>query len=1716
MPANTEDSTGPQVLPSRSIRRGKASRPVAVVAAAVLLATGLTAVGAPSPAAAAAPLACLNTVYFSNATAGNVGQLDLTTGTVAPAPVFATPAGAGAATNQLGIGADGALAITGTSTSVIEYAPAASAEGTVTFAPKTTGVGGGTMGAVNPLTGLYYYGGFAGATVNIYVYDPATDAAPAGPVASFAAVNPPGANGDMAFDKTGRLYFVAGGATEAALYVVDGAIPTSGTGTTLTSREISRGSTTVPTNGIAFGSDGFLYLGGSTVLQKTNPITGAPTGTSFTLTGVTSTDLGSCANPSSATVVTGFDGPRAQDSDQVQVTVDGGSYGPHGSTPDFPVSTSGGDGSGVPSEPGLILPGETYTVRQTPVGTTDLNDYRTTWSCTDADGTVVASGTGNTASFTAPAGTDGANIVCAFVNELPPPVAVPDAAPGPFGSPITVPGATNDEPGTGTILPEQTVFTSPDATDGGKRLVTPDGVWTVGTDGRITFTPAPGFSGDAVTEYRIVDDNRQTSTTTATATVRPGPSAAADTATTTQGTSIQIPTLGNDVPGQNADGTPGTIPPAPVLFPTTGRPAGATVSADRRRLEVPGEGVYTIDSATGVVTFAPVPTFDGPTTTPVAYGFTDNHGNPASSTITVSVTAVTPTAVNDSANTPAGTPVTVDVVDNDLAGPGGAIVSTSTVFTGTGATDGGKTLVTPQGTWRVTSGGEVEFTPADGFSGTATTPYRITDENGQQSTANVSVTVRPGPVAEADVASTPQNVDVEIPVLGNDVPGTTADGGPGAFDPDTLRFSVTPGLPAGSAVSDGGRGLTVPGQGVYTFDPATENVTFDPEPGFTGPATPVTYTVTDSFGNDASTTVGVSVIPITPTATGDAAKTPGGVAVTIDILENDDPGAPSAPLVPGSVVFPSPDATAGGKTLVVPGEGTWTVGDDGSVTFDPLPSFEGETTPVPYRVADENGSTTTAEIRVVVGSGAIATPDSASTRQNTPVELDILTNDFASDLGNPCDAGETDVPAGCDTGVLDPASAGFPTGGQPAGAVVSNSGRTLTVPGEGVYTVDPADGTVTFTPEPAFTGTGTSVVYTADDSLGASVSTTITVTVTAVTPVAADDSASTSFGVPVTIELLEDDSAGDASAPLVPADTIFPAAGQPAGVTVSADGKTLTIDGQGTFVLDAAGAVEFTPADGFSGTTTPVVYRIRDTNGTTDDARVEVTVRPGPSATPDSDSTLQGVPVTVSPLGNDEPSRTADGSAGEWDPTTLRFPATGQPAGAQVLDGGTRLVVPDEGTYTAAADGTVTFTPLPAFSGVASVVSYSGTDEVGNTVTSTITIDVTAVAPTAADDSAVTPYATAVTFEFVGNDEEGDPEVPLDVASAVFQETGIPDGLTAEIRDGGKTLDVEGEGVYSLRADGTVTFTPADGFSGATTPVRYTIRDENGSAATAALRVTVRPGPDAAPDAESTPQDVPVTVDLLVNDRPGQLADGEEGELDPTSVVFTVAGAPDGATVGAGGKSLSVPGEGAYFIGADGRVTFTPLPTFRGTATPVGYAVTDSLGNSAESTLTITVAGVDPIARDNSSTTPPGVPVTIDVLGDDSPGTGGAPLDRDSLRIVDADGDLITELTVPGEGIWTVVDGTIVFTPEPGFAGTTTPITYSVADENGTRVTATVTVTVVDGAAPPTNPPTDGSPTTPPGGALPTTGGSVPWLPLGGGLLLLLAGVVLLIRRRSA
>jgi len=79
------------------------------------------------------------------------------------------------------------------------------------------------------------------------------------------------------------------------------------------------------------------------------------------------------------------------------------------------------------------------------------------------------------------------------------------------------------------------------------------------------------------------------------------------------------------------------------------------------------------------------------------------------------------------------------------------------------------------------------------------------------------------------------------------------------------------------------------------------------------------------------------------------------------------------------------------------------------------------------------------------------------------------------------------------------------------------------------------------------------------------------------------------------------------------------------------------------------------------------------------------------------------------------------------------------------------------------------------------------------------------------------------------------------------------------------------------------------------------------------------------------------------------------------------------------------------------------------------------------------------------------------------------PVSPATLRLVDPNGQDATTVVVPGEGTWTVDGAELVFTPEPAFVGTATPVSYRVDTVDGDTVESTATPTVT---AAPVLPPT--------------------------------------------
>ncbi|WP_068108891.1 DUF11 domain-containing protein [Nocardioides dokdonensis] len=270
-------------------------------------------------------------------------------------------------------------------------------------------------GAINPVTGIYYYAA-SGGSWTVYAFDTTTEKA-IGQVATISGSGL-GGNGDFAFDSTGTLWVVSnsGGTGAGTLARVDQGVPaTSGATalslTTLTATPGDAGQY----HSMAFDSSGNLVIGTSLgYVARVNPASGAMVGSAAQVS-KDFVDLASCALPSTGQARVDLPQGRYAGTDQFRVELSGGGLG-------GPVTgTTAGTDSGLQAEtaevagPAVLVPGQTHTITQSGVGSTALGDYTTTWRCTDAAGTQVAAGTGSTGTFTMP-GAAGAALTCTFTN----------------------------------------------------------------------------------------------------------------------------------------------------------------------------------------------------------------------------------------------------------------------------------------------------------------------------------------------------------------------------------------------------------------------------------------------------------------------------------------------------------------------------------------------------------------------------------------------------------------------------------------------------------------------------------------------------------------------------------------------------------------------------------------------------------------------------------------------------------------------------------------------------------------------------------------------------------------------------------------------------------------------------------------------------------------------------------------------------------------------------------------------------------------------------------------------------------------------------------------------------------------------------------------------------------------------------------------------------
>ncbi|GGD32703.1 Ig-like domain-containing protein [Sinisalibacter lacisalsi] len=222
---------------------------------------------------------------------------------------------------------------------------------------------------------------------------------------------------------------------------------------------------------------------------------------------------------------------------------------------------------------------------------------------------------------------------------------------------------------------------------------------------------------------------------------------------------------------------------------------------------------------------------------------------------------------------------------------------------------------------------------------------------------------------------------------------------------------------------------------------------------------------------------------------------------------------------------------------------------------------------------------------------------------------------------------------------------------------------------------------------------------------------------------------------------------------------------------------------------------------------------------------------------------------------------------------------------------------------------------------------------------------------------------------------------------------------------------------------------------------RVEILYQNGEATDQAIWVSDVTFETTAPDGEHCPPG----DDVITGGAGADVMHGEGG-----NDTFIVASAEDGAgdvIVGGNGPDEDTDHDVLDLRGA-GKVTIdkieddTDAGAYKGTVT---FENGDTLGFSQIEEFLTDPQNEAPMAMDDDATTDEDTAVVIDVLANDS----------------DPDGDLltVTEATSPDGMVEINPDGTLTFTPDENFNGSTT-IAYTVSDGNGGTDTATVSVEV--------------------------------------------------------
>jgi CshA-type fibril repeat protein len=277
-----------------------------------------------------------------------------------------------------------------------------------------------------------------------------------------------------------------------------------------------------------------------------------------------------------------------------------------------------------------------------------------------------------------------------------------------------------------------------------------------------------------------------------------------------------------------------------------------------------------------------------------------------------------------------------------------------------------------------------------------------------------------------------------------------------------------------------------------------------------------------------------------------------------------------------------------GQSATINDVGTITMDSNGSYTFTPDANYNGDVPKITYTINDGTDEAE-ADLNIKVNDvndAPTANDDSASTDEDTAVEIDVPANDTDSD-----------------------------------GTIDKTTVTIKTQPNHGTVSIDSTTGKVTYTPEADYNGPD-SFTYTVKDEDGTeSNEATVNITVKDVNdaPVATAIPAQTNED----IDTPSVDVSGNFSD--IDGDTLsFSATGLPKGLSIDNTTGEIT------------GTIDKTASQGGTNGVYSVTVTADDGNGGTTGETFDWTVtNPAPTAVNDVDSTLEEVAVTIDVLAND-------------------------------------------------------------------------------------------------------------------------------------------------------------------------------------------------------------------------------------------------------------------------------------------------------------------------------------------------------------------------------------------------------------------------------------------------------------------------------------------------